>query len=184
MTGRRDVVRPVRGFAGLIVAPAGQGPAGPASSDHGYVSYGEAASATTIMLMPGDRQQLVFPATTSNGLLAASPFAGHVFWDGSAVRPRKAGDTMILRLDLTSSAFVANGDIEIQLDIGGSFGVIQTVPRALKKPAGVLEKISESFPVFVGATFVANGGALYLTTSVPTTISMVALLVFPLTAAP
>ena len=79
---------------------------------------------------------------------------------------------------------MANGDIEIQLDIGGTFGVIQTVPRALKKPAGVLELISESFPVYVGPTFFANGGALYLTTSVPTTISMVALLVFPLTAAP
>ena len=175
---------PVRSFRGILVAPAAQGPPGPASSDHGYVSYGEASTAPAMVLAPGDRQQLAFSASTSNGLLAASPFAGHVFWDGSVVRPRKSGDTMLLRLDLTSSSFVANGDIEIQLDIGGSFGVIQTVQRALKKPAGVLEQISESFPVFVGQTFLANGASLLLTASVPTAVSMVALVVFPLTAAP
>ena len=167
--------------SGAVAVGAEQGPAGPAGTDHGYVSYfGASASIATL---PGIRQQLEFAPTIQNGILPTSPFAGHVFWDGAKIRSRKVNDTAIVRLDLVSSAFVANGSIEIQLDIGGSLGVIQTVTRALKAPAGVPEHISEALTIFMGATFLSDGGGLFLETSTPSIISSVDLIIFPLTAA-
>ena len=52
--------------------------------------------------------------------------------------------------------------IRCELDIGGGIGVIwaQTIPL-LK--SGAEQACSFSFPVFVGATYLANGGAIYLT---------------------
>ena len=167
-----------------IAIGARQGPAGPAGTDHGYIAYREAASVPPITLLPDVRQQLTFSAALTNGILPTSPFADHVFWDGFRVQARKAGDTAIVRLDLTSTAFVAGGSLEIQVDIGGALGVIQTVSRSLRKPAGQAELLSEAFPVYVGATFLADGGALYLMSSVPTEISAIGLVIFPLSAAP
>ena len=170
--------------SGAVASAAIQGPAGPAGTDHGYATYTEAVTSPPITLLPGVRQQLMFTATVGGAILATSPFAQHPFWDGFRIQPRKVGDTAIVRLDLTSTAFVAGGNLVIEVDIGGAFGVIRTVPRMFNKPAGQAEQLSEAFPVYMGPTFEANGGALYLTASVPTEISLVGLVIFPLSAAP
>lgn len=52
--------------------------------------------------------------------------------------------------------------IDMELDIGGSVGVIFGRGISLRK-GGAAQFISISFPVFTGSTYFANGGEIYLT---------------------
>lgn len=52
--------------------------------------------------------------------------------------------------------------MDVELDIGGAIGVIYADSRALRK-GGAAQALSFTFPVFSGATYLANGGKVYLT---------------------
>lgn len=72
-------------------------------------------------------------------------------------------DTYTIRLTMIIENYAgATPYIETELDIGGVVNVVwaQTIPL-LK--SGAAEKVSVVIPVFTGATYLANGGEVYLT---------------------
>lgn len=86
-------------------------------------------------------------------------------WDVSTNKhvPISAFDTYHVRIGLTAEGYAgATPYIDIELDIGGSIGVIYSDSRSLRK-GGAAQRLNFSFPVFTGDTYFANGGSLYLT---------------------
>lgn len=84
-------------------------------------------------------------------------------WDTALYKhvPIANFDTYHIRGTFTMESFSASSYVEIELDIGGSIGVIwaQTVPL-LKSGA---QKISFTVPVYTSTTYIANGGTIYIT---------------------
>ncbi len=78
------------------------------------------------------------------------------------ITPENIGDTYLLRIDFTTFTNSNNGLAELDLDIGGSQGVI--LRRLINFPRGTglanAREYSSTSLVFTLDTFVANGGEL------------------------
>lgn len=91
-------------------------------------------------------------------------------WDNvtNKITPIAMGDSYEMRLDLpVTSESGSVTDITIQLDIGG--GASPTIPIVTRAAIGGKSTpyiISVAFPLFSGATFLANGGQLFVKTNV------------------
>jgi hypothetical protein len=86
-------------------------------------------------------------------------------WDvaTSKFAPIAVFDTYNIRLTFKVQNYAGTTpDIKVELDIGGSLGVIsaQTIPL-LK--GGAEQDIMMTFPVFAGSTMLTNGGTFYIT---------------------
>lgn len=164
---------------GPVGPPGAQGIAGTASG-FGYATFVQAASEPT-MIPAGVRTRVAFDVDPVASVDALNPpFAGHLFWRDNLLRPRHVDDTMILRLDLRAAGQVIGGRIDFQLDIGGTFGVIQAEHYDLTSQAGDVETVTFDAPLFGRDTFRDNGGAIYITCSVPTMVQRESIVVFPL----
>ena len=113
-----------------------------------------------------------------------APFDGSILvnndgGNGVIFLPRASGDDYTLVLRLTIVPDVINTDVFAELDIGGSFQVIETEPESLLKGAGEPHSITFIFRVFAGSTFVSNGGQFWITSSNAATITKADLRVFP-----
>lgn len=85
------------------------------------------------------------------------------FWHDNHIHPIATFDTYNLRLGFAAEGYSgADSQIVIELDIGGSLGVIWERTISLIK-GGNEQFIAPAFPIYTGATFVANGGVIYLT---------------------
>ena len=83
------------------------------------------------------------------------------------ITPVQAGDAYSIRLDLPVTAEAASPtELTVELDIAGStYGsAIVIVNHYEVTGKSTPYTISISFPVFVGSTFIANGGQFWLTT--------------------
>jgi hypothetical protein len=90
--------------------------------------------------------------------------AGHL-WDKVAnkIVPISAFDTYNVRVTFKAEDYAGTDpDLKLELDIGGTLGVIVSHTIPLLK-GGAEQSITVSFPVFSGSTFVTNGGSIYLT---------------------
>lgn len=126
-----------------------------------WASYVDSSYAATPVTIGTTRTQLVCDkdSVTENGLV------GPALWDSSAnvMRPRAVGEAYIIRLNLEAERLTTgNDELIVELDIGGSVGVIYRTTSTVSL-SGVRSHSFE-IPVFCLSTFVANGGALYLTT--------------------
>lgn len=94
------------------------------------------------------------------------PVEDHQFWENDAIRPIKAGDHYMLRIDFKAKMAQASAYAQLQLDIGGESQVV-IVDRVITFPRGanVDHSVSLAFPVFVGNSFLANGGKIYFDTT-------------------
>lgn len=78
-------------------------------------------------------------------------------------QPIAVNDIYHIRINFTAQNYGgATPYIEMELDIGGAIGVIHSDSKALRK-GGAAQGLSFSFPVYTGATYLANGGKIYLT---------------------
>lgn len=99
------------------------------------------------------------------------------FFDSNAVLGNEGDDrTIRLAFDATGSDQFLT-EIIIEFDIGGALGVIDTKTVAMTTGAGVTQSINETFELFCGATFQANGGRIYVTADAPCTINNKTILV-------
>ena len=72
-------------------------------------------------------------------------------------------DTYQLRLSFTAENYAGTSPyIEVELDIGGTPGVILDESRPLLK-SGNAQKFTLPWDVFVGGAYMSNGGTIYLT---------------------
>ena len=77
--------------------------------------------------------------------------------------PIRAFDVYEIRLTFVANGYAgANPYLTLELDIGGSIGVIVSRTVYLSK-GGADQLILLSFPVYTGTTYLANGGTLYCT---------------------
>jgi hypothetical protein len=91
--------------------------------------------------------------------------ATSALWNTTTNRhiPIALNDVYDLRVSFTAENYGGTDPyILCQLDIGGGLGVIveQLVPLV---KGGVAQPCAFAFPVFTGSTYIANGGAIYLT---------------------
>lgn len=86
-------------------------------------------------------------------------------WDVSTNKhvPISEFDTYNLRLTFTAENYAGAAPyIEVEIDIGGSIGVIHTDSRSLRK-GGAAQSLGFSLPLYTGPTYFANGGSIYVT---------------------
>jgi len=91
-------------------------------------------------------------------------------WSSDKITPTAVGEAYELRIDFTIDPGGPSAVLSLELDIGadpfgGSSVVIVSRSFSLAKGA-VVQSVSAGFPIYCLATFVANGGALALTSSV------------------
>lgn len=94
-----------------------------------------------------------------------SDAGGTSLWNVSTDKhvPIAAYDTYDFRVSFTAENYAGSTPyITVELDIGGSIGVILSQTYGLLK-AGAAHDVIFSFPVFTGTTYLANGGTVYLT---------------------
>ena len=106
-------------------------------------------------------------------------FANHDFFvDGNfapvGITP---GGKYRLRLNVDCTSLLINNDIRFELDIGGSQGVVDTVSESCHADAGDMERITPAFDFYTFGTFIANGGAVYVTSRTDSVIDVLQVLV-------
>ena len=116
---------------------------------------------------------------TNNGLDASSnsdfiPQAIRgtgTLYDTSAniITPIIEGDTYALRVQVTIDSLSGNpNELRMALDIGGGASPTLIIAQDTKAIKGVSEPVIFSFPIFVGATFITNGGQIFMNTDTGT----------------
>lgn len=82
------------------------------------------------------------------------------FWDNanSKFTPKSIQDNYMIRVNALVDPTQSNRSLIISLDIGGSQGEILSSTNRLIRGAGNNTKVSKTDAVFVGSTFLANGG--------------------------
>ena len=95
-----------------------------------------------------------------------SPTGDASWWDGVnyIFQPTVLGAYYEIRLNMIIDNFTADRDIKIELDIGGSVGVVYAKNIRLSKVTAAQEE-SVVIPVYTLSTFIANGGKFYITPS-------------------
>jgi len=86
-------------------------------------------------------------------------------WDTTTnkIQPISAFDVYQVRVTFSAENYSGSTPLmTIELDIGGSIGVIASETKRLAK-GGSEQAIMFALPVFAGSTFLANGGEIYLT---------------------
>ena len=137
----------------------------------GFVDYSD-TDTTILTLAAGVRTQLTRLAPA----LAVSsrpqpPFIGAVLWDGQKLRGRKLGDTLTMTLDLRVRPMVTGGAIEFEIDVGAPFGPIDSSVQTFSSQTGSVRSISFTTSLDCRSFYMANGGAIMLTSSVPCEVS-------------
>lgn len=89
-----------------------------------------------------------------------------VFWNTvtNKVVPSALNDFGLLRVAVQgNSPVAATNNFLLELDVGGTAGVIFAETKSLVKGAGVDQAFNFTIPLFAGSDFIANGGELYIT---------------------
>lgn len=154
-----------------------QGATGEPGTDYGWVFASRSTPAQPIF--EGVRAEISIDPTSTIDRLKGL-FAGHSFISENRIQPRAVDDFILIeiRLEVTSTAM--NTQLTIDLDIGGSFGIIERRDIVMPGSAGeTLQVTPSAFAVFTGSTFLANGGAIYITATSDVTIDTVDFRILP-----
>ena len=166
-----------------VVLRGPQGPPGKTFSGFGYVQYTAQTASPLLNLLPGVRTpltMLIDPAQTSDTL--KEPFAGFPFWNGATLRARAAGDLYEVRFTLTATSAVAGGTLTTEVAVNGLTTVTDNDSEALSYPAGQPQRVGFKLRLLPKAVFVLNGAQIYLTATVPVSITSEVLVVDPTNA--
>lgn len=75
------------------------------------------------------------------------------------------GDACDIRIDFKAKCSTVSAYFDLELDIGGAQGIITARTLSSSKGAGNEQRYSPSFGYYTLATFVANGGDIYIDSS-------------------
>jgi len=86
------------------------------------------------------------------------------FWDTTLnkILGQTVGDALDIRIQFKAKCSTVSAYFDFEIDIGGSLGVITARTLGSSKGANNEQRYSVGLPVFTLATFVANGGSIYL----------------------
>lgn len=175
-------------FPGPQGPPGQTGPAGPPGPDFtgfGYVQYTAMSDAQPVQLTPGVRTQVVMDVDPTQTTMALKgPFAGFQFWDGQTLRARASGDAYRVRLTLTATAAVAGGSLVFDAAVTGLSATTDTDTESLTYPAGSPQRSGCKLDLYPKSVFVAAGAKIFVTSTVPVSLSSEVLVVSPANAGP
>jgi len=142
---------------------------------HGWGNYVDALTtpATQVITTTPSKLQIDGAgATSESGYLPREIRGISELWDttNDKITPINIGDSYSLRIDLGITAKSGLPTLlNLQLDIGGgATPTIVIVDRVIGAPKTPPYNISIAFPIFCLATFIANGGQLFLSTDTGT----------------
>ena len=86
------------------------------------------------------------------------------WWDSvnNKLTPSLDGDSYIVNLRFTAISSSPTGLADVDLDVGGTLGVVDGSTISLCKGLGNSQRISLKFDLFAGSTFLTNGGTFYI----------------------
>ncbi|WP_284244897.1 hypothetical protein [Methylobacterium haplocladii] len=160
-----------------------QGPPGPIGG--GQVGYSRTVREPGDLLAQRTRTPIAFtPDPALSSLYLNPPFAGLTLWDGARVRGRAFADRFKIQVNLLVRSMQANGTILLDVDAGvvpGSTPPLATDTADLFKDAGDPdpERVTLVVEFQTLDKVMANGAALFLTSTVPIHILKRSVLVYP-----
>lgn len=102
------------------------------------------------------------------------------FWDSAnnKLAPDRVGDFYLGRLTFNATPNKNNSSALIELDIGGTQGVIYSTTENFVRGAGNPQQIVVSLPIYTLGTFVQNGGEFYFTGSERFFLDTISIVIF------
>lgn len=170
----------IPGIPGPAGARGAQGEVG-ITTGFGQATFTHAVAAPGDFVDAGARTQLMFapdPGLSSDYL--NPPFAGHAFWDGGKIVGRALADFILVQVNLQVAAMVGGGTLTGDLDAGSSLGPLVSDTYNLSPAAQVVQRVTLKLFTQTLLNFMANGGRIFLTCSVPAMIVRESIVVVPL----
>lgn len=152
------------------------------SSSGGYIFYNSDSYSDTapLTLLTDATQTIAFNISSTVDNLRP-PFAGNDLISSDKITPVAVADAYTVTLKFKGDSTVINNELTIELDIGGTFGVIQTERVNFGQDAGVEREFTVPITFFTGSTFVANGGSIKITADEEVDLYDFSILMIPLT---
>lgn len=134
-------------------------------SGHYWQHYRDSTypTGTKLAIAAGIRTQLTNDGITRT---VVSPNGYAAVWDTATnkIIPLNLNDFYTVRVDIKGwSDSAANNYFDIEMDIGGGLGVVAAETGVFIKGALTEQSFNFSSQFFVGSTFLANGGTIYIT---------------------
>lgn len=152
-----------------------QGPPGPAGArgapgpfGYGDVTYTERSVGPEDTFPANVRQRLTFtpdPALTQRQL--APPFDAHEFWVENRIVGRAKFDRLAVQVNLIVTSQQAGGQVRLDADVGSVLGPIASTSEVLFNAPNDQERVTLPLRIRTLDSLLANGAALYLTSTVP-----------------
>jgi hypothetical protein len=146
-------------------------------SELGWAYYKDAGTTPTTQTFTTSASKLQIDgghANSESGYLPREIRGVSELWDttNDLILPIALGDAYDIRIELTIDSITASAAyLILQLDIGGGLGPSTVIfTNELAKPKTLPAKVAFTFPVFCLATFLANGGQIFLNTDAGTMI--------------
>lgn len=93
------------------------------------------------------------------------------FWSTNKLRGA-LGESLVIKIQCTFTPTSAAAKLlDIEVNIGGAIGALESLTLSLPKGSGVPQNISWTFLAYTLDTFVANGGEIYFTADGPGNIT-------------
>lgn len=131
------------------------------------VSGNNYTSGVPLLILAGNTTTLANNGATSN-ITTQLPtgVTSFVNTTNGKITPENDGDFYIVDIRFKATSSSNDGVIDVGIDIGGVMGIIRQHTVNIRKGIGVEQRVALSFPVFSGATFIANGGEVKVTSVV------------------
>ena len=126
--------------------------------DLGWIQFSDTqyTQASPLTILANTRT--VLPNNKGSVLNTNGPPGAENWLDLNAFKPDSPGDFYVFRLSFVADPTLNNRNLVLDLDIGGSQGIIWSQTIRLARGAGVDTRVSVTIPVYALNTFVVNGG--------------------------
>lgn len=132
-------------------------------TETGWIQVSDDEHTQSTPLTISSNVRTLLPNNAANVLNVTNPIGGSTWWANDKFNPDNSGDTYDLRVGFIADPTLNNRNLTLELDIGGTQGVIWSKTLRLARGAGVDTRIIETIDIFTLGTFIANGGEIFIT---------------------
>jgi len=120
-------------------------------------------SSSKLSLTSGNRTKII----NNGGTTSIGDPSGVAIYNTTTgkIMPESENDTYLVRFQCKASTNATSPYFDLEFDIGGSLGVIDSRSISLNKGSSTTNNVSITTLVFVGSTFITNGAETYITTN-------------------
>jgi len=130
----------------------------------GWIEFGDDEYTETAPLsIPQSNGRALLPNNGSNVINITQTEGLDTILDSNKLQPDNEGDSYDWTIQFIVDPTLNNRNLTLELDIGGSSGVIWSKTIRLARGAGVDTKVSETIDLYTLDEFIQNGGEIYVT---------------------